>query len=158
MLPDSTSSVTETHSVCNLNCYHTLTVSITFGKWLADNRERSRKTQGEVAKQAGVSVSYVSGLEREEPVTRDGRPRQPRRDKVEALAKAVGGDVNEALRIAGFATHDTATDSSYNILDFVNISFLPGQEISDDEKEQFLRDIRHKVLGMKAEREREEND
>lgn len=75
-----------------------------FGKWLLRHRKALQLTQGDVAKAAGVSVSYVSTLEREQPHSLTGEHITPDREKVAALAKAVRGDINEALNLAGYAS------------------------------------------------------
>lgn len=50
-----------------------------------------------------MSFSYVSTLERDQPHSTTGKEVKPTREKVLALAKAVGGDIDEALLAAGYA-------------------------------------------------------
>lgn len=75
----------------------------TFGKWLLRHRKALDLKQGEVAARAQVSVSYISTLEREQPHSTSGEEIKPDRDKIARIAKAVGGNVNEALRLTGYA-------------------------------------------------------
>jgi transcriptional regulator with XRE-family HTH domain len=118
-LDTNSNSVANQHSQCNGFLYTTQIVNKTFGQWLAENRLRAGLTQGELAKRAGMSPSYVSGLEREEPITADSRPRQPRRPKVERLAKALGADVNEALLVAGYAAEPSETPKPTNLPELI---------------------------------------
>ncbi len=82
--------------------YNVATVE-TFGKWLYQNRKDQGLTQLQVAERAGLSFSYVSTLERMQPHTLTGKKILPTRERVEALAKAVNGNVDEALRLCGYA-------------------------------------------------------
>lgn len=95
-----TDSVHQKHSECKENVY---TFRMSFGKWLVQARERAGLTQRELAQRAGISTTYVSGLEREEPSARDGSPRRPRVEKIDALARALGIQRDEARLAAGYA-------------------------------------------------------
>lgn len=79
-----------------------------FGQWLRRKRLNRDLTVVQVAERAGISKQYVSMLERSplHPVT--GKPVQPALDKVEALAKALGADAEEARIVAGY---DPSPDS-----------------------------------------------
>lgn len=66
-------------------------------------RTAAGMTQSALAKRVGVSVSYISALERDEPNAVDGSPRRPRVEKVEKIAKALNADMDEARLAAGFA-------------------------------------------------------
>ncbi len=78
-----------------------------FGAWLREHRINQGLFQSDVAKRAGVSVSYVSTLERTQPHSISGKDVSPTREKIMALAKAVGGSVDEALKLTGYASTDT---------------------------------------------------
>ncbi len=82
--------------------YYNVVVMETFGKWLLRHRKQLGLNQGDVAKKADVSTSYVSTLEREQPHSLTGEKIQPDREKVIALAQAVNGNIDEALRLSGF--------------------------------------------------------
>lgn len=71
--------------------------------WLRDHRKRKGLTLNNVAERSGMSFSYVSTLERDQPHSTTGKEVKPTREKVLALAKAVGGDIDEALLAAGYA-------------------------------------------------------
>lgn len=77
---------------------------MSFGKWLREHRKKADLTLKDVAARARLSFSYVSTLEREQPHSLTGGEILPTRAKVEALAKAVGGDVSEALALNGYAS------------------------------------------------------
>lgn len=82
---------------------------MTFGKWLYDRRKDARLTQGQLAERSGLSASYISALEREEPNARNGDPRRPRIEQVERLAKALQVDYDEARLAAGYAPKNAFT-------------------------------------------------
>lgn len=67
-------------------------------------RKLAKMTQAEVAKRADVSKAYIGHLENSRPHTTSGAPPLPSREKVAALAKAVGGNIDEALSLAGYAS------------------------------------------------------
>jgi transcriptional regulator with XRE-family HTH domain len=75
-----------------------------FGEWLRLKRKQAMLSMEALGKKVGVSKQYISVLERAENHALTGKPVTPDREKVEALAKAVGGDVGEALNLAGFSS------------------------------------------------------
>lgn len=79
-----------------------------FGVWLKRHRKVLGLTQTEVAERAGVSPSYISTIERQQPHTITGIPVRPERDKIMAIAKAVGGSPDEALVLCGYLPDDEA--------------------------------------------------
>jgi len=70
----------------------TTTLAETFAANLKANRQRRHLSQEELARTAGVSVSYVSMLEREQ--------RTPPLDTIEQLAKALKVPALDLLRAA----------------------------------------------------------
>lgn len=76
---------------------------MSFGKWLYNQRKEARLTQGELARRAHISTSYVSTLEREQEHTVTGALPQPDREIVIDLAKVLNADIDEALLAAGYA-------------------------------------------------------
>ncbi len=74
-----------------------------FGKWLFDRRKAARLTQGQVAERAGISISYVSTLERSERHHLTNAPPRPAIEVVEAIAKALDAPLDEARLVAGYA-------------------------------------------------------
>ena len=93
---------------------------MSFGKWLAEKRETAGLTQKQLADRCGegISASYISALEREEPNTKDDKPRQPRIDKVDRIAKALHVPIDEARLEAGYASK-TAFHKPANAAEFV---------------------------------------
>lgn len=73
------------------------------GKWLYASRKAAGLTQGELARKAQISTSYVSTLEREEPHHITNASPRPAVSIVDAIAKAVNKPVNEARLIFGYA-------------------------------------------------------
>lgn len=85
---------------------YNLVVMQNFGEWLRTNRKKHGWTQEDLHKKSGVSSSYISTLERNQPHSVTGASLRPEPDKVKALAEALGEDEAEALRIAGYASLD----------------------------------------------------
>ena len=79
-----------------------------FGAWVRQHRKLLGLTQTDIAERAGVSPSYISTIERRQPHTVTGVPIKPERDKVMAIAKAVGGSPSEALVMCGYLPEDTS--------------------------------------------------
>lgn len=136
---------------CKANNYNIAIIMPTFGKWLLDNRKAARLTQGELAKRAGISTSYVSTLEREEPHHITNAPPQPAINVVESIAQSLGVEIDDALLAAGYAPRSVplrptnATEflralESLGIKHFENISGI--QNLTPDEYEDMLRDVR----------------
>lgn len=97
-----------------------------FAGWLRDHRRAKKMKQYEVARSASVSPSYISTLERKQPHTVTGVQIRPEREKVVAIARAVGGDVDEALILCGYAP-----ESSVPIPDKIKIIGFEGFSDSD---------------------------
>jgi transcriptional regulator with XRE-family HTH domain len=111
---------------------------MSFGEWLRDHRKRADLTQRDVAKRAGLSFSYVSTLERKQPHSITGNEVLPTREKVIALAKAVEGDVNEALRLTGYAAEIEPPKTLPELIQALERLGLPipqmygGYDVDDD--------------------------
>lgn len=88
---------------CYQNQYNLVVVQ-KFGQWLRDHRKKLGLFQSDIAKRASVSTSYISTLERAQPHSITGAELTPERSKVVAIAKAVVGDLNEALMLCGYAS------------------------------------------------------
>lgn len=74
-----------------------------FGEKLRAWRKQRGLTQEQLAKAAGLNVSYVSNLERDFSAnTRSGKPR-PSADLCERLARVLHVDIDDALLAAGYA-------------------------------------------------------
>lgn len=82
---------------------------MTFGEWLRQKRKALRLSQTDVANRAGVSFAYVSAIERGQKHSITANPILPKRETIEVLAKAVGGDIDEALLLAGYAPKKPVT-------------------------------------------------
>lgn len=74
-----------------------------FAEWLSTRRQEKGLKQRELALRAKVSESYISTIENRRPHSLTGSPLRPEPEKVIRLARAVGGDVDEALLLAGYA-------------------------------------------------------
>jgi transcriptional regulator with XRE-family HTH domain len=76
---------------------------MSFGKWLLETRKKAGLTQEQLAERSGLSPSYISALERQEPNTRAGEPRMPRPESVNRIARALNASSDEARAAAGYA-------------------------------------------------------
>jgi transcriptional regulator with XRE-family HTH domain len=74
-----------------------------FAKWILEKRKELGLTQGQLAERVGVSVSYISALERNEPFGKYGRERKPSVEIVDKIAKALQLDRDETRIKAGYA-------------------------------------------------------
>jgi transcriptional regulator with XRE-family HTH domain len=74
------------------------------GEWIRTRRLELRLRQADVAERAGVSVSYISTLEREQPHSMTGAELRPEPEKVKAIAKALQSDPNALLSLYGYKT------------------------------------------------------
>jgi transcriptional regulator with XRE-family HTH domain len=83
---------------------YNIVVMENFGKWLKRHRLALEMNQKDVAKLAEISVSYVSTLERSQPHSLTGESIRPEPEVVAALAKAVKGNLAEAMAFFGYAT------------------------------------------------------
>jgi transcriptional regulator with XRE-family HTH domain len=117
---------------------------MTFGKWLAAKREAVGMTQPQLAKRAGISVSYVSALERDEPNAKDGSPRRPRIEKVDKIAKALGVLIDDAREAAGYAPLDPKPKTAKEALQAIE-KLIPGfdgvlwfEQMTDEDAERML--------------------
>ena len=122
---------------------------MTFGKWLASKRDAAELTQGQLATKVGVSVSYISALERDEPNSKDGSPRRPKLDKVDALAKALNAESSEARLAAGYAPSEP--EDRFKLPDGVMVSFESTSHLTDEQKDKIVNVIRTLVAGVRAE-------
>lgn len=87
-----------------------------FGKWLADKRRKAQLTQEELASRIPCSRAYISSLERNVIESKSGRPIQPSKDFIIALARALSIPSNEALTAAGYAVTEHPTINKNNQL------------------------------------------
>lgn len=76
---------------------------LTFGKWLRQARLKSSTSQQTLAHNIGVTTAYISLLEGERSVTKQGSPVRPSLHLVDAIAWTLGASCEEARLAAGFA-------------------------------------------------------
>lgn len=130
--------------------YNSNQMSQTFGEWLLTSRKSAKLTQEKVAERSGISKAYIGHLENARPHTTTGAKLTPSREKVIALAKAVGGNVNEALRLANYADEENVLPEFLHHIDF---SVFNARELLDIES--FIRFKLHEK-GMLPHREQPE--
>lgn len=120
-----------------------------FGQRLKDWRKKAYLTQEDLARAAGVSVPYVSNLERDFSAnTRSGKPR-PSEDLCERFAKALGVAEDDVRIAAGYApkalTGKPQTVAELlSLLDkagITTITFAEGVESLHDQPPEALQEI-----------------
>jgi len=121
----------------NSSFSHYNVAEMTFAEWLNVNRKKAGLTQAEVAKRSGLSFSYISTLERDQPHSLTGRKIAPTRAKVTAIAKAVGGDINDALTASGF----TSLEPSPLNAEISRRVALLEKEVLEGEQEEVIQEI-----------------
>lgn len=105
---------------------------VDFGAWVKRHRKALRLTQGQVAKRAGVSTSYISSIERRAPHSQTGVPVRPERDTILQIAKAVGGSADEALVICGLLpVAERTIPEAIRIISFDGLDQEDVQAIAD---------------------------
>lgn len=130
---------------------------MTFGQWVRLKREEKGLTQMDVARRAGVSMSYISTIERGERHRITGAPSAPSRDIIINIAKALGADEAEALMRAGYTPEDPkAIDIMQR--DDIRIALFTGS-IPPEELDEFRRAIEIAVrVAEEKIREKKEKD
>lgn len=131
-----------------------------FGEWLRTHRKEKGWTQEELAAASGISPSYISTIERSQPHTITGGKIRPEREKVLALARAVGGDQVVALLLCGYSATlppDEAGES-FEIDENVRISMMHGKSLSKREREIVEQNLAlaYKLAKQQIEREAQE--
>jgi transcriptional regulator with XRE-family HTH domain len=133
------------------------TNTMTFGNWLRNQINNANLSNAELARRVGVSATYIGNLVRDfSPNTKKGRGR-PSEDVVEQIAKALGADINEARRAAGYAA-DIPPTPPRNVLEFVralealgvsHIEMFGGPDVlakmTPDDFESILSEVRRAV-------------
>lgn len=74
-----------------------------FANWLVERRKALHLTQGELAKRAGLSTSYISTLERDAPHNITGARPRPTPEAVVAIAKALNENPDDVLLRCGYS-------------------------------------------------------
>jgi transcriptional regulator with XRE-family HTH domain len=132
------------------NLYN-LSTYMSFGQWLVAARRAANLTQTQLAERLdGISASYISALEREEPNSKDGSPRLPRMDKVDRIAKALRADVNEARLAAGYAPQSNQTDI-HDVLRGVTIMFQDESGLDNEQRAKIMELVKVIAAGVIAE-------
>lgn len=139
---------------CKRSNYNIAIKMDAFGKWLFDRRKAARMTQGQVAKRAGISTSYVSTLEREERHHLTNAPPRPAIAVVESIAKALDAPADEARLAAGYAPQTFAgpPTNAAEFLEALDRLGVPGLEFGNaysglyslppEEYEKLLQDLK----------------
>jgi transcriptional regulator with XRE-family HTH domain len=114
-----------------------------FGVWLREKRKARDWTQEELGKKAGISISYVSTLERNQPHSITGTELRPALDKVDAIARALGVPLAEARLAAGYAPPITAEQVRTLANQLAEKVMAAGlDDLQDEElREAFMRDM-----------------
>jgi transcriptional regulator with XRE-family HTH domain len=78
-----------------------------FGKMLREKRKERGKTMGDIARALGCAVSYVSDVEL-------GRRKPFQSEQITKIARALGGDPDDELKLHMAAAHERGSVSITN--------------------------------------------
>lgn len=126
---------------------YNIVVMFNFGKTVHEERKSRGWTQSELAKKSGVSVSYISTIEREQPHSQTGAKLRPEPEVIKGIAKALDLDIDDALIYYGYAPEKKSeTDGWFKGLDKLSpedqkrakrqIRAIIDSYIDDEEKEE----------------------
>lgn len=108
-------------------------VSESFGKELRRRRKDFGWTQEDLALKSGLSVSYISTIEREQPHSQSGAELRPEPDKIEKLATALKWKTDDALDLAGYARKDKIfTRKPETVSEFISLLEAAGLDLQFD--------------------------
>lgn len=106
-----------------------------FGKWLLEKRKEQRLTQTGLGVRAGISTSYVSTLEREQPHGITNAAPQPTVEVVESIAKALNADIDEARLAAGYAPRNGSATNTFNLGENARVQLFDKNLSEEDQAE-----------------------
>jgi transcriptional regulator with XRE-family HTH domain len=108
---------------------------VTFGKWLRQTRLKSGTSQETLAHSIGVTAAYISLLEGEKGLTKQGSPVRLSLHLVDAVAWTLGTSCEEARLAAGFAPPETVPSALHKLSLLDMFLGLPVQ-VQEDFKAQ----------------------
>lgn len=129
---------------------------ITFGKWLRQTRLKSGTSQETLAHSIGVTAAYVSLLEGEKVLTKQGSPVRLSLHLVDAIAWTLGTSYEEARLAAGFAPPETVP-SALHKLSLLDMFLRLPVDVQEDFKTQvealYFKYCGRKIIASPLERE-----
>jgi transcriptional regulator with XRE-family HTH domain len=141
--------------LCQLKTYNVVVYNFDagiFGEWLESNFQKSPfKSYAALGEKIGVSRTTISAIAAARPQSMTGKPSQPKRELVIALATALNADVDQALLLAGhaptsFNAAGSETDRQFSAaLQLLSLSpaDLPNYEsMTEDDKRELLEMLR----------------
>lgn len=126
-----------------------------FGEMVLKKRLELNLSQRALALKIGKSPTYITYVESGFNPSSKGGKFQASKEAVDAIAKVLRLDIDEARQAAGYAPKNTAETTE--ILDGAFVSF-DERKFSKKEQTQLIEAMRLIALGVKAEKEREENE
>lgn len=84
--------------------YNIVIMVLSGGEWIRKRRGELGMLQRQLAERSGLSVSYISTLERGQKHSITGARLRPEPSKVTAIAKALKSDPSELLDLYGYAS------------------------------------------------------
>ena len=85
------------------------------GSWMRETRLAKHLTAAECAERAGMLAPVWSNWENGRSRRRDGQPSQPRRETVEAVARALDVPISEALH-AAYGNNEAADQDEWTLI------------------------------------------
>lgn len=129
-----------------------LFVNMTFGEWLKAQLYEKRLSGAELARRAGLSSTHISNLVRNfSPNTKDGTAK-PSVKAVDAIAKALGVNPDEARLAAGYAPLQPP-DDYFDVGRGVGIRFRKDiNDMSPEERQKVIDLVETLIAGVRNQR------
>jgi transcriptional regulator with XRE-family HTH domain len=130
----------------------------TFGKWLRQARLKSGTSQETLADNIGVTSAYISLLEGEKRLARQGSPVRLSLHLVDAIAWTLGTSCEEARLAAGFAPPETVPSSlqKLSLLDmFLRLPIPVQEDLKSQVEALYFKYYARKILGSPRAQKRE---
>ena len=129
--------------------------SMGFGAWLRAHRRDRAMSQADLAEAVSsrgvrVTSAYISNLEREYDTNKAGKPTRPSEILVDAIAEALGADIDDARLAAGYAPEGPLFALAPN----VSIK-LADKNLTDEDRKEILEELElayRVILQRRAER------
>lgn len=106
---------------------------MTFGEWLREEIKRTGLSNAEIGRRSGFSPTYIGNLVRDHnPNTKDGKGR-PSEEAVTLIAKATGGNLDDAREAAGYSRLSTPSKKKpTNVREFFEALETLGLDVRYD--------------------------
>lgn len=109
---------------------------MTFAQQLKSRRIEANLSQSELALKAGTSKQYINNLENNTPHPITGATPRPSREKVTAIANALGWNLAEALPLAGYAPPKHPSTDDFDKSEFATLFYDYTHNLTEDDRKE----------------------